>query len=343
MCAVAWIMPGAFAGETNHTFKLLNDRVTIRMPDTARIEALAPALMDAPASDEREMRVVYDRGEGRMVIMAHELFRLISKDYPDKELEDMKGLEGHMGPCELGKRDGGNVTYAYRKTAPEIEQDQTTYLYALVNIRHTDGTMLRLKLYFNPGFIKRHEECVELCRSVIDSVAAGSRALDLSERKVTLPTFEKGRQLEWTIPQGYGFYVEYGDGFYRATGNEVKRRVDGGSVFFMFLGDHPGTASRELDLKPSDAVKTITTSVLGRKLVWRCFETEDYVLTEAMMPFDVPTRQDEKIYMLFTLYTADVAGAEQLAGNLARLKEIRLPVTSAPPAALKPQALPPVP
>jgi hypothetical protein len=67
--------------------QLLGGRLTVRMPDGAKIEARTPNIMSAPEAEEHETRVVFDAGEERLVLMVHETFAFAREDF-EKEVRD---------------------------------------------------------------------------------------------------------------------------------------------------------------------------------------------------------------------------------------------------------------
>lgn len=61
--------------------EVLGDRLTVRMPQGARVEARPFPIMGATESEEHETRVVFDAGQERLVLMVNESFAFASDDF----------------------------------------------------------------------------------------------------------------------------------------------------------------------------------------------------------------------------------------------------------------------
>ena len=76
-----------FAGElgkatlSNKPIEVLGGRLMVRMPLGGKTVARSFDIMSAPESEEHETRVVFDAGQERLVLMAHENFAFAGDDF----------------------------------------------------------------------------------------------------------------------------------------------------------------------------------------------------------------------------------------------------------------------
>jgi hypothetical protein len=63
------------------SIQVLGGRLTVRMPERARIEARPHDIMSAPETEEHETRVVFDAGQERLAFMVHETFAFVGEDF----------------------------------------------------------------------------------------------------------------------------------------------------------------------------------------------------------------------------------------------------------------------
>lgn len=314
LCCFGFAVPSAAQGKETREWTVLDGRLKLVLPEPTVRFANPSALMDAPAPQERKTSLHYKKDGKSAEIVVTELFSLCRKGYPESELKLMKGLENNMGPCTFGQLNGA-IAFACKKNPPVLKpenRDSTLYYYAMANVRHDDGCMLRLEFYFNDKFAEDHEACLAFCNNAINSIKSGPRRLDLSARTITLPTLNKNLGLEFDIPEGYAFYTDEGQGFFRTNFIQMVERGNYYNTFHLFLGDHPGKRSKELDLDNSDAVSEVKATLLGKSVTWYifdCDEGED-ILAEALLPMD--KTQGPGIYLLLTVCTSDIADAQKI-------------------------------
>ena len=114
-------IPTSHAGETK-TLDLLNNRLTVSMPESTRNEARGHNIMGAPAANESESRLVFEDGGKKMVLMAWELFRRAGDNYGDEVPKALKEWsESEATPFKVSKV-GAHLTVGIPAT-PNDEGD----------------------------------------------------------------------------------------------------------------------------------------------------------------------------------------------------------------------------
>lgn len=153
--------------------KLLNGRLTIRMPAGAKLEARHENIMSAAESAEEESRVVLDAGDERLIVMAYELLRTASKDF-ERQVKKMVDT-WEMGGARIEARESRGFLISPAK----LDLHKTAVPVLSVVMNHEDGLVQLLGFFVNRKAGADAAGCVKLARSIAATIAPGDKVLNL--------------------------------------------------------------------------------------------------------------------------------------------------------------------
>jgi hypothetical protein len=334
---IAWAPAAAFLEKQPPT-SLLKDRLTLRLPKDARIEARPHSLMAAPEPTEAETRAVLDAGDERLVIMAHELFARGGAD-PDRSVRVTVAAEFKPPPLKIEPLHlSDKQLKAWTVFPPSLDRSHAAILLLSVYVLHPDGFMQLLNFYVNPaaasgtgcGGLSRVAgaaklpkapgelpTCTALVHAIASTLGAGPRRIDSGEgeRKLT------GRYGDDTffvkVPAGTGATVQQGHDF---TVHRVLLPVDLGATqprLGIYVGGHPSYQYQQRNTKVSPKLKP--GKVFGKAISWQVWPmSPEDVMAEVII--DHPKSPNARIHLF-----AGAADEEALAPVLDIAATLRLP------------------
>jgi hypothetical protein len=241
--------------------QVLGGRLTVRMPEGAKIEARTPNIMSAPEAEEHETRVVFDAGEERLVLMVHETFAFARED-TEKEVRDWVtkwNRKYRIEPIQLPTNRLRAVAVIPLNFPDHIRSDDATFVEG-VFVESDDRTIQTLDLYVNAAAEKDPEGCKAVARQILLSVAPGAKKLQLAAGERRLFAFSKALEISVMVPANTVATKQVGPDFL------VHRLIilgrlgaDSGSMG-IYIGDHP-------NLKPG--AKKGVGVMLGKKIEWQ--------------------------------------------------------------------------
>lgn len=242
--------------------KLLGDRLTIKMPRGAKIEARGHSIMSAPEAAENETRVVVESDGAKLVLMAYDLHALAGKDFSQNVDRFLKGdLEGKAPEMKrslgLSKSDGG-LNFALVESTAGQKQSGDARLIASAVVANKDQTVQQLNLYVNPTGAKEWNELSKLARNVFRSLAAGSNHTHLEQRSVEVDSSTK---LSMTLPESMTTAMQSGPDFNVFQCFKLRKLGDSTPTLFIYIGHHPNFNS---DPKK----KMFSGKILGKTIDW---------------------------------------------------------------------------
>ncbi|MEN6627859.1 MAG: hypothetical protein ABFD69_16665 [Candidatus Sumerlaeia bacterium] len=203
------LAPCAF-GQSWQQFDLINKRLTVSMPRGSTIGSRAQGIMGAAEPTEQETVIIYEDSGNKLVLLARELFKFAGKDFDGETSRALKRLSGDMGSHFVATGIGGNKIIG---VPDKPKQKGDSILYGVAFVRHADGTVLRVSVYFNPSFHKAPNRCRELTQRILASIATGPRRLNLDAgvKKLDLRadgiTLSTPRNWVYTVQDGIDFTV----------------------------------------------------------------------------------------------------------------------------------------
>ena len=191
-CAIAycWILStNSLAGElrkatlSDKPIEVLGGRLMVRMPLGAKTERRPFDVMSAPEPEEHETRVIFDSGQERLVLMAHENFAFADDDV-EKDVRDWvtkwKG-KYRIELIQLPTPGLKAVTVIPLNVPDHTRSDDATFVEGLF-VESADRTIQSLDVYVNSAAEKDLEGCKALAHQILLSVAPGKKKLTTRSR-----------------------------------------------------------------------------------------------------------------------------------------------------------------
>lgn len=249
--------------------KLLDDRLTLRMPEGSKIEARGRGIMGAPQPNTRETRVVWTSGDRKLVVMAYELFRTAGKDFEAQVRKEIGswGLEADVAAREV---EGLRVCTVTPKKVDATRE--AVYVLSLFAARK-DGTVQNVSFYFNPKAAEDLDTCRALARKAAETVRAGGRALAREAGARVLLELDGGKECVVDVPEGFTVTFQKGPDFQVATIIKFVPLGNESPSFNAYFGRHPGYHHEREEGKPE--VKKSAGTMLGQAIEWRAWTMPD--------------------------------------------------------------------
>lgn len=261
---------------------LLNGRFSLQMPEGSVNQARGHNVMAAPESNERETRLVYEKGEKKMVVMAWELFRKVGDNFDEEVNKAFKSWVDKDAVFKI-KSAGEHARMALIEK-PNEKGD--AILYGVGCVRQKDGTLQLVKVYFNPNFHKESGACFALTEQVLASIQLGKRALMLEKGERSLPFLLDESRLSVQVPEGWTFSTTQGPDFLVNSLREVSVFGEPAQQVGIYVGGHPSYHHQKID--PEKVVKKTRKSLfLGKECEWFEFYEkgeEDWKSVELIYP-----------------------------------------------------------
>ncbi len=243
--------------------EVLGGRLSVRMPQGAKVEARPFDIMSAPESEEHETRVVFDAGQERLVLMVNESFAFAGDNF-EKDVRDCvakwKG-KYRIEPIQLPAK-GLKTVLVIPLIAPDhTRSDDATFVEG-VFVESDDRTIQSLDVFVNAAAEKDIEGCKALARQILLSVAPGQKKLKLTAGERRLSTISKDLEISVTVPKNMAATKQDGPDFLVHRLIVLGRLgADSGSIG-IYVGNHP-------DFHPG--AKKGDGMIFGKKVEWHSF------------------------------------------------------------------------
>lgn len=266
------ILLGSFAyADDMESLDLLNNRLTISVPKGAKNEARSNSIMAAPDANESETRLVFKDGEKKLVVMAWELFRRAGDNYNEEVPKALKEWsESESTPFKISKI-GEHITLGI-PDEPNTEDD--AILYSSAFVRHDDGMIQRVAVYFNPEFHKTPDHCTGMAKKIVESIKVGKRTLDLGAGERHLDILNEGFQMTVSVPEGWTYTTQKGVDFLVHSLEKVSDFGSPSASIGVYIGGHPGYNHSRID--EDTLIKgTRKAQLFGESREWIEYSTKD--------------------------------------------------------------------
>jgi hypothetical protein len=331
--------PAAFLKDAP-ALSLLGDRLTLRMPNGARIAARPHSIMAADQPNERETRVVLDAGDERLVVMTHELFaRIPQGQNPESAVraamnKDFDPQKPTLAPLPLADEN----LKAWVVFPPSADKNREAILVLAAYVMHPDGFVQTVSFYVNPASAKGEgcsgqigaanasglpkapgdlPGCTALARAMASTLGAGPRRLDVAggERKIQ-GQYNDDTFLA-TVPAGTNVTMQKGPDFtvhlviFPAQLGAPQQKLG------IYVGGHPSFQFNQVEAKVKPTQKP--GKALGGAVVWQVWPVDpERVMAEAIVAH--PTSKDTKIHLF-----ASAGNEKDLTPLLDMASSLRLP------------------
>lgn len=239
---------------------LLNGRLTIRVPEGAKIEARDVSVMAAPEADEDETRVVLNAGGERLVIMVHELFGLASDDFERDVRVTVAGWGDKAAQYRFAHSSLKGVRAIAVLPAPGSSQGTDAIFVRGLFVALPDGTVQTVFVYVNPQAARDLTGCSTAAERILATLAPGPRKLRLDAGKRTLATLSPDAEIVVTVPKNIVVTTQNGPDFLVQRLKVVGWLGKSSDMIGFYLGHHPSFEKGE---------KLTDGTLFGRKVVWQ--------------------------------------------------------------------------
>jgi len=286
-CATAYccvLLPSTFAGElgkakpSQKPIEVLGGRLTVRMPQGAKIEARPFDIMSAPESEEHETRVVFDTGQERLVLMVNETFAIAEDDF-DKGVRDWvarwKG-KYRIEAIQLPSRGLKSVSVIPLNNPDHTRSDDATFVEG-VFVESDDRTIQSLDVYVNSAAEQDLEGCKAVAHQILLSVAQGKKRLNLDAGQRRLFAYSKDLEISVTVPKNMVATKQDGPDFLVHRLIALRRLGANPESIGIYVGNHP-------DFHPG--AKKGDGMMFGKKVDW--YPLQQGVGLEALCELTIP-------------------------------------------------------
>jgi hypothetical protein len=298
--------------------EVLGGRLTIRMPDGSKKEGRPFAIMAAPEPEEHETRVIFDAGQERLVLMAHELFALAGDDFEKDVKEWVAKWTGKykVEVLPLAVRELKAVAVVPVNDPDHTRSDDATFAEG-VFIQSDDRTIKSLDVYVNAVAEKELKGCKTVAHQILLSVAPGTKILDLAAGERRLFAYSKDLEISVIAPQNTVATKQVGPDFV------VHRLIaigplgsDSGSIL-IYIGGHP-------DYDPG--TKKGESMIFGKKVEWQSVPQGPGLQTHCDLP--IPGEAELKSHIIILApNSAQLEALTQAAESLKLVKSRAMPPT----------------
>jgi hypothetical protein len=290
--APAAAAPAAFSKDAP-ALSLLADRLTLRMPKGARIEARPHSIMAADQPNEQETRVMLDAGDERLVVMTYEVFARIPEG-KDPESAVRAAMDADFDPprptlSRLPLAD--ERMKAWIVIPASMDKNREAILVLAAYVLHPDGFVQTISFYVNPASAKGEgcsaqiraanasglpkapgdlPGCTALARAIASTLSAGPRRLDMAGGERKLVGQYNDDTFVAKVPAGTNITTQKGPDF---TVHRVLMPVDLGapqSTLGVYVGGHPSFQFNQIEAKVKPTQKP--GKALGQAVVWQVWQ-----------------------------------------------------------------------
>lgn len=239
---------------------LLNDRLTIRMPEGARVQARPVDIMSAPESEDDETRVTFDAGEERLVVMVHELFGLAGDDL-DRDVQATVAQWGEKGAQYRLVRSPSKALRAVDVLpAPGKPQGTEAIFVRGMFVALPDSTVQTVFVYVNPEAAKDLAGCSAAAERILATVAPGARKLRADGGERRLATLAPDAEILVSVPKNVVVTTQLGRDFLVQRIRVLGRLGQSSDSIGLYLGHAPS-------FKP--AKKASDGTLFGKRITWQ--------------------------------------------------------------------------
>lgn len=292
---------------------VLSGRLTVRMPQATRDEARQQGIMAAPESAEHESRLVFDAGDERLVLMAHECFAIASDNFEKDVTEWVARWKGkyRIEPLALTAEGLKAVAVIPLNDPDHTRSDDATFVEGIF-IQLRDRTIQSLDVYINGHAEKDLKGCKDVAHRILLSPAPGKKSLDLTAGERRLPVDSKDLEISVTVPKNTVATRQVGPDFL------VHRLIVLGPLgstsgyILIYVGGHP---DYEPGAKKGEAV------VFGKKVEWQSLAQGEGL--QALCDLPVPGDGQLKSHIIIQAQNDDLRKVLRQAAESLRLVKAR--------------------
>lgn len=207
----------------SNKISILNDRISLNFPDSAVINARSVDIMSHDPNAERETRIIYDKGDQRLVFFAQELFELGN----GKTVETIKKNQSEYYNYDFSLVQNESGLTAVQSTPTKWDNSKGAILINQLTVLTKDSTLIRIDVYINPAAYNADKEnYIQLSKEVFKTLKNGKRLNEINARKEKQEIFGTKKSFVFDLPANTLIQVDQKYDF------QVIRLI-----FFSTLGD----------------------------------------------------------------------------------------------------------
>jgi hypothetical protein len=297
--------------------KVLEDRLTLRMPEGTKDEARRGSIMAAAEPNCRETRLVWTSGEQKIVVMVYELFQTADRDFVG-QLKKVVGLWDMDVDLSAIREDG---TLRICIATPRKIDASADAVYILgVFTAQADGSVQSIRMYANPAAARDAAACAVLVGKIADSIKAGSRKLTKEAGTRMLEKLDGGKRVVVDVPEGFTLTTQTGPDFQVVSILKIVPLGERAQSFNVYFGGFPGYQFKNQTERPE--VRAVQGTLLGERVAWHHWSSggkSPMHVKEALG--DVPGGGGEKIHVFLVAPTTDDLGSVDSILDKLRIEE----------------------
>ncbi len=248
-CAIAYgfiLATNTAAGElgkaklSEKPIQVLGGRLSVRMPQGAKIEARPFDIMSAPEPEEHETRVVFDAGHERLVLMVHETFAFAGVNFEQDVRDWVARWKGkyRIEPIQQPTKGLKTVSVIPLNAPDHTRSDDATFVEG-VFVESDDRTIQSLDVYVNAAAEQDLEGCKAVARQILLSVAPGRKRLNLAAGARRLFAYSEEFEISVTVPQNMVATKQVGPDFLVHRLIVLGRLGADSESIGIYVGNHP--------------------------------------------------------------------------------------------------------
>jgi hypothetical protein len=261
--------------------KLLNDRLRIRMPEGARLEPRRTNIMSAENSIELETRVVFERGDKKLVLMVYELLCTAGDAFDDqlRKRDEKQSTGGRKVKTSVLLEQKGFRVLQTESTPLSVDEEANLILAAWVDNR--DHTIQLVKAYANPD-AARDAGLRGLCARILKTLAPGDRTLDAKAGVRALPVEPGKLALAVDLPEGYAATMDQGPDFLVHRIRKICPFGESAYSIGIYIGGHPAYQHKQSDNADNLKVEKVPGELFHAQVQWFKYTEQGDTVLEAI-------------------------------------------------------------
>lgn len=254
---------------------LLDDRLLIHMPDGTKVQPRQVNIMAAEHPSAEESRLVYDRGEKRLVVMAYELFRVAGPKFADHLTNSAESGEESSLVYKMVLNQSSFQVYQSMSEPTKINDNVVHVVSA--RVVNSDQTVQALECYANAEAASDLASTKSLFEQALLTLEPGKRHLKLEARTERLNVYSETKRILVDLPQGWAYWLETGPDFLVHRFREVVRFGEEAPSIGLYIGGHPSLHSS------GQAFEQVPGTLVGRQTEWFVTKYDERVSEEAIL------------------------------------------------------------
>lgn len=256
--------------------EVLGGRLTVRVPQGAKVEARLFPIMGAAESEEHETRVVFDAGQERLVLMVNESFAFAGDDFGKNVKEWVTKWKGRyrIAPLSLSIK-GLKAVVIVPGIDPDHSRSGDATFVEGIFVESDDRTIQSLDVYVNAAGEKDLKNCKTIAHQILLSVAPGKKTLQLEAGERRLSAIFGDQEISITVPKDTAVTTQVGPDFLVHQLIVLGRLGSNSGSIVVYVGSAP---DYDPGARQSDGV------MFGKKVEWHSLKDGQGLQTLCKLP-----------------------------------------------------------